>query len=243
MLRLSSAATARLVAACRAARVSVHSALAVAVHYAHRLYLQQTSPRRARAERAADRNHHVRVPLGTTVDLRRRTTPPVAADVLGALAYSVMTSMDLDLARITPEEMCCDFWGAARVFYGQLQERLAAQDYWWLGAMFDALLPTRLLVRMLTSGQILEQPVVPLFMGNVGVIAPLPCAGGMTLQNMHVEFSNAASGMYVCAVTYQNQLSLSCHAQCPKDTLDEMLRLIHHVLQLVCDEKAMVYSI
>jgi hypothetical protein len=125
-MRFTEAETSRLVAACKQHGVSVHSALGIALHYAHRFYLTQNPTRNAKVSGVA-RHNCVTVPLLTTVDLRRRASPPVPADVVGSLAYSVTTETTLDLTRTSPEVMREDFWAATADLYAQLNQAGAAQ--------------------------------------------------------------------------------------------------------------------
>lgn len=230
--RLTAADTAELVALCKKHGVSVHCALAVALHHVHWQYLTHSETRRAAVARAAPRGS-IDVALCTTVDLRRRATPPLSATVVGALAYSVVTKIPMSLHATAPEDMRRTFWPCTRALYAQLQAKLDAGEHWWLGSVADTLLPTGPLVSMYSPAAMDRVSPLPLCVGNVGAVQPLT-RPGFELRTLSVEFNNSTSGMYVCAVTYGGQLALSCHSRCVTHaTLAEIMQRMKDKIQFV----------
>jgi hypothetical protein len=105
--------------------------------------------------------------------------------------------------------------------------------------VFDALVPSRLLIRM--ADHVQDQALVPLCIGNVGVVEALECKG-FRLTSMNVEFNNSSPVAYMCALTFRGQLSLTFHSQCiSQQTSADILLLLHNVLEMVLEPTACTY--
>ena len=81
---------------------------------------------------------------------------------------------EIDAAAAGPDDWdratMAEFWAAARAASAQVQAKLQRREFWWLGCLFDTLLPQCLLVRMARSSTAQDNIALPLCIGNVGVV-------------------------------------------------------------------------
>ena len=200
----------QLLRACKAQEATIHGALGTALLFAISAHLQDI--RTAKELRPVDGK--IGLPVVTTIDMRRRASPPLSPTTSGYLSSGIVSNprVPLDVRDSDGTLNVAAFWDTSRHIAEENLKKIAEGEAWSALRVMEFLGPKGLTRQYRKS---IDKPLyAPLYLANLGRIEPEAGAvAPLTNFSMHNAFHAFGAGIFALAMSINGRLNLS--VTCP----------------------------